>query len=177
MQWTSSRHDRDWHNLSLDDCEVAMQQLARTEAGNAGGPLETGVVASHPVGCRRMTYVERPNGFTVLAACQDARTSGPMRLEKWIQSVQKEKEVPGRDGQNEKRRGFLESVSRLAQKILAPTLADIKRVSGILLVERQRSTPSIENHSHRSSRRHPGGLVSGRGVDRTPRPWLPARAL
>ncbi|MEA3336893.1 MAG: hypothetical protein U9R25_13345 [Chloroflexota bacterium] len=31
LQWTSSLHDRDWHNMPLEDGMVAMQRLARLE--------------------------------------------------------------------------------------------------------------------------------------------------
>jgi len=31
LQWTSTRHDKDWHNMSLDDLKVVFQRLAALE--------------------------------------------------------------------------------------------------------------------------------------------------
>ncbi len=31
LQWTSSHHDRDWHNLPLEDCAIVMSRLAALE--------------------------------------------------------------------------------------------------------------------------------------------------
>ncbi len=31
LQWTSSEHDKDWHNLSVEDCTVVMKRLAALE--------------------------------------------------------------------------------------------------------------------------------------------------
>jgi galactose-1-phosphate uridylyltransferase len=31
LQWTSSQHDKDWHNMPLSDCIVAMERLAALE--------------------------------------------------------------------------------------------------------------------------------------------------
>ncbi|MFO7822160.1 MAG: hypothetical protein R6V56_08940 [Lentisphaeria bacterium] len=31
LQWTSSEHEKDWHNMPLDDCRVVMQRLAAVE--------------------------------------------------------------------------------------------------------------------------------------------------
>lgn len=42
LQWTSSQHDRDWHNLPLHDCETVLERLAAVErrfAGPAAEPL------------------------------------------------------------------------------------------------------------------------------------------
>lgn len=43
LQWTSSQHDRDWHNMPLDDCAVVMERLAaleRTLLAGVDGPRE-----------------------------------------------------------------------------------------------------------------------------------------
>jgi len=31
LQWTSSQHDRDWHNMPLDDCVIVLERLAALE--------------------------------------------------------------------------------------------------------------------------------------------------
>jgi galactose-1-phosphate uridylyltransferase len=31
LQWTSSQHDKDWHNMPLDDCVIVMERLAALE--------------------------------------------------------------------------------------------------------------------------------------------------
>jgi galactose-1-phosphate uridylyltransferase len=41
LQWTSSQHARDWHNMPLDDCAVVMERLAaleRTLLAGVDGP-------------------------------------------------------------------------------------------------------------------------------------------
>ena len=38
LQWTSSRHDRDWHNSSLSDLTVALERLAAFEETLLSGP-------------------------------------------------------------------------------------------------------------------------------------------
>lgn len=40
LQWTSSYHDRDWHNMPLKDCTIVMQRLAALEKKLIEGTLE-----------------------------------------------------------------------------------------------------------------------------------------
>ncbi|MBN1657842.1 MAG: hypothetical protein JXA93_05545 [Anaerolineae bacterium] len=56
VQWTSTLHDRDWHNLPVADCAVVMARLAALESALlSGAPDDAGWVLiiknyGHPVG-------------------------------------------------------------------------------------------------------------------------------
>ncbi|HSJ59035.1 MAG TPA: hypothetical protein VLC95_17740 [Anaerolineae bacterium] len=56
VQWTSTLHDRDWHNLPVSDCQVVMERLAALEGALLAGTGDDGGYVlilknyGHPVG-------------------------------------------------------------------------------------------------------------------------------
>jgi galactose-1-phosphate uridylyltransferase len=58
LQWTSSQHDRDWHNLSSEDCTVVMKRLAALEKKL----LEGDNILLPPL----QTETDCPQGFVVI---------------------------------------------------------------------------------------------------------------
>ncbi len=66
LQWTSSLHDRDWHNLPLGDCVVVLERLAALEellrtSGAEEFPLE----AANPTGERAFVSIIKNYGHLV----------------------------------------------------------------------------------------------------------------
>ena len=51
LQWTSSQHDKDWHNMPLDDCVVVMARLAALERTLLAGADELPPVEGSEDGC------------------------------------------------------------------------------------------------------------------------------
>ena len=60
LQWTSSYHDRDWHNVPLRDCVVVMERLAALERTLLRG-------AGRPISVAASTEIRpREDGFVVI---------------------------------------------------------------------------------------------------------------
>jgi galactose-1-phosphate uridylyltransferase len=63
LQWTSSQHDKDWHNMPLGDCVVVMARLAALEKTLLAGADELPSVADFGHG---RDHKRVPRGFVIV---------------------------------------------------------------------------------------------------------------